>query len=106
MAGVVFDIVCDDQIEPAIAVEVEETCRSSPEQAFQAGGAADVAEFPFAEIFEQSQFAELGDADVGEAVVIHIADGDTGAEARHVETGTGAYVAKGSIRLLMIQAVG
>src|SRR5262249_51405182 len=84
----------DDEVEPAVAVEIDEAGRGAPEGAVEAGRAGDVEELAAALVEEQPEAAVLGDEDVGPAVVVDVADGHAHVMAGEVEPGAGADVLK------------
>src|SRR6266404_4238025 len=84
LGGVVIDIVDHHEIEPAIAVVIDKTCRSGPVQVLQAGFLGNLAESAAALIEKESGTAELCDEHVGPAVVVDVADGHAHAVAGNI----------------------
>src|SRR5207248_954379 len=59
--GVVIDVVDDDQVEPAVAVVIEEGRRGPPQRVVQARLPGDVGEGAIAVVQEELDAAVLGD---------------------------------------------
>ncbi len=75
-----FQVVPDEQVEIAVAVEVEESA-SGPQlrriARRRGGGGRHVAEGAVAVVVQQHVGAETADVDVRETVVVVVADGST-----------------------------
>src|SRR5262245_59934348 len=82
---IVTEVADDDQIEPAVAVVVEEASRRGPEGIVDPCLLGDVAELATAEVEEKPDVAVFGKEHVGQPVVVDVADGYAHAVTGHVE---------------------
>jgi hypothetical protein len=103
---VVIDVIDHHQVQPAVAVVIDETSRGTPEQRIQARLLGNVGKRAVAVVQEQPRPAELGDEHVGPPVVVDVADGHAHAVAGDVQAGTRADVGEPAIRCLPEQPVG
>ena len=78
--GVQFDVLADEEVEDAVAVEVRERRGRPPARSGEAGAFRRIAETTLAVIQEEPDVFQARDHDVGKPVVVHVADGDTHAE--------------------------
>ena len=80
--GIPDDVVGDEEVEPPVAVEVDEGGGDRPQRAVlrvaarEAGGLGDVLEGAVAVVAEERVAAQAGDEEVGVAVVVVVAGGD------------------------------
>src|SRR5262249_15690011 len=100
------NVIEHHQVEPAIAIEIEEACGCSPASVLNTSGARNVRECAVAVVDEQSNPAPLRYQAIRVAVIVHVADGPPHPVPGHVETRAVAYVTEMPVRLLMIQLVG
>jgi hypothetical protein len=85
---IVLDVICHHEIEPAVAVVIDEGGGDGPEGIIEAGfSGGEFAEGAIAAIHEEPHGAVLGDEDIGPAVVVHIADCDAHSAPGDVEPG-------------------
>src|SRR5207247_6318725 len=102
---IVVDIVGDDEVEPAVAVVIEEAGRRGPQGVFDSGGLGDVDEGAVAVVAEEADAAVFGNENVGETVVVDVGDGDAHAVTADVEAGAGADVFEAAVGFLVVQPV-
>ena len=100
------DVIDDAEVEPAVAVVVEERGGRPPDRLRESGLRGHIDETHAALVEEQFDAMELRDDDVGFTIVIDVADGDAHVPAGEVESRTGADVFEGMIRLLAEDLVG
>ena len=105
-----LDVAEDDQVEPAVVVEVDPGGGGGPVHArggvaAGAGLLCDVGEGPVAVVVVQVVAAELGDVEVFEAVIVKVADGNAHAVADALEAGLLGDVFEGTVLALMVEAV-
>ncbi len=101
----IIEVVDDDQVEPAVAVEIEEGRRRGPERIIEARLAGDFEESPLALVEEEPRGTEFGQQQIGQPVVVDVSDGDPHAEASHVEPATGRDVAEGAVGFLVEELI-
>ncbi len=105
VVGRPLDIVADEEIETAVAVVIEPESRSTESLAVaESGGPRHVYECAFAGIAEQTILTHARNQDVGQAVVVVVADGD--AHAIHVcgvESGSVRHVCKSAIAIVAVE---
>ena len=97
-------VVADEQIEQAVAIEVEPERRRAeclaPAEAARLG---DVDECALAGVAEQTVLADAGDEDVGKAVVVVVADGDAHAVHLDVEAGAAGDIGERAVAIVAIE---
>src|SRR6266404_7951203 len=103
--GVVIHIVYHHEIEPAVAVDVDEAGRRGPLRIVEACFRGDILERAVAVIEKQLDATVLRDQHVDEAVVIEVADGDSHVVPGNVETRAGTDVGETPVLLLMIELI-
>src|SRR5687768_12869423 len=103
--GIIDHIVCDDEIEPAIAIVIEKAGGNRPQRIIEPG-LDELAEGAVRLVAKQPDPAELGDEHVTPAIVVNVTDGDAHPATRHIEAGARGGVAERSVDLLMKKAVG
>ena len=97
-------VVADEEIEQAVAVEVEpQRRRAERRAAAEAARLRDVDERALAGIAEQPVLADAGDEEVGKAVVVEVADGDAHPVHLHVEAGGARDVGERAVAVVAIQ---
>ncbi len=67
-------------------------------------GVGDVNERAFAGVAEQPVLADAGDENVGEAVVVVIADGHAHAVEFNIEAGARGYIGEGAVAVVVVEA--
>ncbi len=71
---IVIDIMDDDQVEPAVAIEIDKAGRSGPMDAIETRFLGDLRKRAVAIVEKQPHAAVFGQHDVGPTVVVHVAD--------------------------------
>src|SRR5438094_717254 len=79
--ALVIHVVGDDQIEPAVAVVVEEGRGHAPFRTLETRVLRDVFERPVVAVHEQAKTAVFRDHNIRPSVVVDVADGDPHAVA-------------------------
>jgi hypothetical protein len=102
---VVLHVIDHDEVEPAIAVVVEESSRGPPRRVVQAGLFGDLGEGAVAVVQEQPHSPVAGDEHVAEAIVVHVTDGHPHAVVGDVQSGILADVLERAIRHLLEELV-
>src|SRR5262249_34729486 len=101
-ARVVVDVVDHDQVEPAVAIEVEEGGRGAPGRVAQAGLARDIPELAPALPVENWATRAVAVSHAGARPVVVAAPQDPPhAVPRHVEPRAGTDVAESAVLLLV-----
>ena len=103
---IVIEVVDDDEVEPAVAIVVQEAAGCAPSRLLDAARASDLVESPIPPIAEEAAAAVLGDVNVHPAIVIDVADRDPHAVAPHVQPAARAGVAERAVGVLTIEFVG
>ncbi len=105
MLGRPAHIIADEEIEQAVAVVVEPDCgRAEGGAAGKPGGFRDIDERALAGVAKEAILADAGDEQVGEAVVVVIADGDAHAVHFDVEPGGFGDVGERAVAIVVIEA--
>ena len=100
-----LDVVADEEIEQAVAIEVDPHRRRAERRAaVEAARARDVHERALAGVAEQAVLADAGDEEVGEAVVVEVADRDAHAVQLDVEAGGARDVGERAVAVVAIEA--
>ncbi len=102
---VVIHIVHHYEIQPAIAVVIEERRHHRPRGIVDDGGLGDLSERAVAVIHEKVRPDIFSNEHIGPTVVVDVADGNAHAIARDVQARANAHVAEMSIGFLMIEPV-
>src|SRR5207244_1251627 len=102
---VVIEVVDDDEIEEAVAVEVEEGSGHGPQGIVEAGLGTDVGEAATALVEEQLDGAVLGEQHVGTAIVVDVANRHAHVVAGHVEPGAGTDVGERAVGQALEQLI-
>ena len=98
-------VVADEQIEQAVAIEVQPHRRRAEGHAsVQTAGFRRVHERALAGVAEQPVLADAGDKHVGEAVVVEVADGDAHAVQLDVEACGARDVGERAVPVVAIEA--
>ncbi len=105
LCGIEVEVIAHDQVQPAVAVEIDERGRDAPVAVRQTGGRGDVGESAAAQIEEEPDAVGLGDQDLGQAVVVHIADSQAIAIAGHVGAGAGTHILEPAVGQLVVEPV-
>src|SRR5262249_17001404 len=103
--GVVIEVIDHNQIEPAIAIVIDEGARRGPGGIVQSRFRSYVREDALAVVAKQLHAVIACDEDIRPAIIIHVADGHPHVVAGDVQTRTFTGVAKSVIRRLKIQTI-
>src|ERR1035437_8768628 len=102
-----LDVVADQEVEPAVAVEIEPDGRGAEGAATaQPGLFGDVDEAAAAVIPEEAVLADGGDQEVREAIVVVVADGHTHAVHFHRQAGALGDVGEGAVTVVAVEPHG
>src|SRR5262249_22551743 len=101
----VVEVVDDDEVEPAVAVVIDEADGGGPQRIPEPGLIGDVLELAAAPVQEQLDAGVLGDDDVGQAVVVDVADGHAGVVAADPQAGTLRHVLELAAAQVPVQPV-
>ena len=77
VSRVIIDVVGDEQVQVSIAIEVEESGRCAPSSGSEGSRCSDICEMKVSEIAVQATVAESGQAEIAEAIIVEITDGNT-----------------------------
>ena len=101
-----LDVVADEQIEQAVAIEVEPQRRRAERRSRPPRPLAlrDVDERALAGIAEQPVLADAGDEEIGKAVVVAVADGDAHPVHLDVEAGGARHVGERAVAVVAVEA--
>ena len=102
---IVIDVIPHHQIQPAIAVVIEERRRHTPLPVGQTRALGDIGKLPAALIQKQADAIILRRKNLRQPVIVDVTHRDAIDVTRRLESRTRAGVRKGSIRLLAEQAV-
>ena len=98
-------VVADEQVEQAVAVEVEPHGRRAQGRASaEPARARHVHERALAGVAEQAVLSDAGDQDVGIAVVVEVADGGAHAVQLHIEAGAARDIGERAVAVVAVQA--
>src|SRR2546425_10566760 len=102
------NVIGDEEIEAAVAVVVHEGAAGVPALAIacDAGLGADVGEGAIAVVVVETVFAEVGDEEVVEAVVVVIADANALSPAGMNEAGFDGDIGEGGVAIVFEEAIG
>ena len=102
-----LDVVADQQVQKAVAVEIEPE-RGSAEALppTQSGFLGDVHEVSRSGVLKQAVLADGGNQDIGEAIVIEVRHGHAHAVHFDCQAGTFGDVAESSVAIVAIQFQG
>ena len=107
MLGRPPDVVAHEQIEETIAVEVEpQRRRAESRPAAEAARLGDVHKRSLAGVAEQPVLPDTAHEQIGEAVVVPVADGDAHPVELDVEAGGPRHVGKRAVAVVAIEAQG
>ncbi len=99
-------VVADEQVEQAVAVVIDpERGSAEPLAGLEAGGASDIGKFAVTVIAEEMALADAGDENVGEAVVVVIADGYAHAVHFDIEAGGAGDVGERTVAIVAIETL-
>ena len=110
--GSVFEretnVVGHEEIEMAVAVVVEKSTTRTPAGLFvqQSGGLGHVGEGAVSVVAVQTVLSEVGAKNIFEAIVVVIANADSGSPAHGFESGLFGDVGKRSIAVIFVETVG
>ena len=104
--GIVVDIVDNAEVEPAIAVVIEERCGRGPLKVDETGFRRHVDEAHASLVQQQFHAVHLGDEEIGLAVVVDVAHRDAHVPAGEIEPRAWRHILKGVIRFLSEDFVG
>ena len=91
----------DEEIEPAVAVEVAPGSAGGPVAERDAGFFRDVGEGAVVVIVIEAVLAEVGDVEIGPAVVVEVADDSAEAPAIVGDAGFGGDVGEGAVVIVV-----
>jgi hypothetical protein len=99
-----LDVVADEEVQAAVAVEVQPHGRSTEaDAAIETAGARRVHERAAAGVVKQPVLAHAGHEHVGEAVVVVVADGHAQAVHLHVEASGAGHVGERAIAVVPVE---
>jgi hypothetical protein len=102
-----LDVVADEEIEVAVAIEVDpHRRRAERHAAIKAARFGGVREGALAGVPKETVLTDAGDEDVGEAVVVEIADGHAHPIQLDVEASSAGDVGKRPVPVIAIEAQG
>ena len=104
--GVVVDVVDNTQVEPTVAVVIEERRGRCPLEVDESGFPRHVGEAHASQVQQQFHAVHLGDEEVGLAVVVDVAHGDPHVPAREIEPRARCHVLEGVVRFLTVDFIG
>ena len=100
-----LDVVADEQVEQAVAVEIEPERRGAERRpAGEAARSGHVEERALAGVPEQPVLSDAGDEQVGIAVVVEVADGGAHSVELDIEAGAARHVGKCAVAVVAEQA--
>ena len=103
----VFEIVDDEQIEVSIPVIIEEARAAAPRRIADSGVLGDVCEGAIAVVTVKHIRSEIGDVDVGVAIVVVIGAGNALSVVAPVANAcAGGDVCKGAVAVILIKCGG
>src|SRR5262245_4689152 len=105
MGAIVIDVTNDNEIEPAVTVEIEKASGGSPAGTAQAAFLGGVAKRPVALIEKQLDAAVLSDKHVRPTIVIDVADRHAHVEAGDAQTGFFGHVLKAAVGKLLKELI-
>src|SRR5882724_3407170 len=97
-------IVADEQIEQAVAVVIEpDRRRAEPYMTAKAAGFSYINKCSFAGVLEQAALTDTGDEDVGESVIVVVADCDSHAVHLDIKTGFVGNVDESPVAIIVVK---
>ena len=100
-------VVADEQVQQAIAVVIEpQGGRAEGASAAQSGGLGNVDERAAAVVLKEAVLPHAGDQDIGEAVVVVIADRHAHAVHLHLQPGVLGHVGERAVAIVAIELQG
>ena len=88
------DVIAYEEIEPSVAINVNERCARGPVGVFDTGLDRDVTECAVSVVVIEHVRSEVGDVDIEKAVVVVVADGDAHWKADLADAGLLRHVYK------------
>ncbi len=99
-----LDVVADEEVEEAVAVVVEPNGRRAEALTLaETRGIGDIDERPFAGVAEESVLADSGDENVGKAVVVVVANGNSHAVEFDIEAGARGYISECAVAVVVVK---
>src|SRR5260370_2097123 len=108
VARVHIDVVGDEKIELAVAIVIDEGTAGIPALAFggNAGFGGDIGERAVAIVVVEDVFAEVGNEEIVEAVVLVLADAHGLSPAGMNEASLRGDIREGGVAIIFVQAIG
>ena len=97
-------VIDNDEVEPTVAIVIQKADGRAPDLLVDAAG-GHLLEAALAPIKEEPSPHVFADVDIGQPVVIHVADGHAHAVAGEIESGAGADVLETPVGLLLEQPI-